>query len=182
MCRSTPCQRNPIQEPGLLARLRLRVFGWAKRVGWTGWGTGRWGKRLHCLCDHNLELLSFPMFFFVHPRGVPKEDFWCNVFDHLGWCLGSFLHEHDDTNSDPWAKACKIPAMPLHSAGVRISCQCQLGCVRPCWKIALRSSQINIELHSIFHWTYTTRSSSLNATEKIASRHLCFRCESACCM
>lgn len=39
---------------------------------------------MQCLCDHNLELISFPMFFFVHPQGVPKEDFWCNVFDHLG--------------------------------------------------------------------------------------------------
>ena len=101
MCRSTPCQRNPIQEPGLLARLRLRVFGWAKRVGWRGRG--------HRKAPHGL-----------------------------------------------WFK---IPTIPSYSPGVCISCQYQLVCVRQCWKMSLRWSQINIELHSIFHWTYTTPSS-----------------------
>lgn len=154
---STPL-RNPIQEPGLLARLRLRVFGWAKRVGGEEpeaprglWFQESFGvKRLQCLFDQNIELISFPMLLFMHPQGVPQRGFlvqcvwppWLMlrvIFTGIRWHLYG-----------PWTNACKIPAMLLYSPGVCISCQCQLRCVRPCCKIALRWSQMNIELHCVF--------------------------------
>ena len=74
---------EPVSEKHWWIDVFLRLEGRKPKAAWIVISGVFLGLGKNAVFDHN----------FVHPRGVPKEDFWCNVFDHLGCCVGSFLQE-----------------------------------------------------------------------------------------